>query len=127
MSQALLKVIGEKSKHLAAMRKHVSHAKNRMVFNKSVRLMCAEHLRQMKADLKQADRDGDPEMASVIRRQINVYRSQLKEHMSNYHRTTKYICNTYVVIHTVQEEIRELDAVAESIKAQAAAEAVSPV
>lgn len=127
MSQALLNVIKEKSKQLAAMRTHVRHAKSRMVFNKSMRSVCAEHLRQMKADLKQADRDGDYAMASVIRLQINSYRIQLKEMIGNYKRTTKYISATYDRIGVLQDEIRELDVVSENIKAQAAAETVSPV
>lgn len=127
MSQALLNVIKEKSKHLDALRTHVRHAKSRMMFNKSMRSVCAEHLRQMKADLKQADRDGEYAMASVIRLQINSYRIQLKDLLSNYKRTTKYIDSTYTKMGELQDEIRELDAVAENIKAQAAAEAVSPV
>lgn len=116
MSDVLLQLIKTKSKSKKSLENHVKYAKGRMLFNKNARCMAAEHLKQLKVDMKVADATGDYEAASACRLAINAYRSELSNLVVNRARTTKFIQRTYADIHELQSQIVELDAVYEANK-----------
>lgn len=120
-AETLKKIISEKSAIIKAKKKTARAISGRMVSNKMLRVGLAEGLKVMKADLKQADRDGNFELASSIRLTINSSRLEMKNLLGSWNLAKSMRNSVQKGLDALKDEIRVLDAAWEDAKAEEAA------
>ncbi|QDH46556.1 hypothetical protein LAh9_30 [Aeromonas phage LAh_9] len=120
-AETLKKIISEKSAIIKAKKKTARAISGRMVSNKMLRVGLAEGLKVMKDDLKQADRDGNFELASSIRLTINSSRLEMKNLLGSWNLAKSMRNSVQKGLDALKDEIRVLDAAWEDAKAEEAA------
>ncbi|QEG09107.1 hypothetical protein HWC29_gp079 [Aeromonas phage 4_4572] len=120
-AETLKKIISEKSAIIKAKKKAARALSSRMISNKMLRVGLAEGLKVMKDDLKQADRDGNFELASSIRLTINSSRLEMKNLLGSWNLAKSMRNSVQKGLDALKDEIRVLDAAWEDAKAEEAA------
>ena len=116
-SESLKKLIEQRSAHKKGFAQKIKATRGQLAVNKMVRCGLADTLKNMKADLKQADRDGEFELASAIRCMINATRTQLHALLAYKKMSEKMLAFIVNQIDELATEIKALDAAWEQAKA----------